>query len=271
MNDYIRNDCFKEAVSVETRRIFDTCSERDFISDLSVTLDEGYTLTDSMNIIKTGCIDVSSACISVDPVPFKSGYYSVDITYTFKITMNAYEAGCNEDYTPLSGTAVWNKRVILYGANGDIKTFTSDDPSSVVGETDTCCRIVNKPRVTINVVNPIALETKIDCRKIQSTCGEEGVYTRGIYITIGLFSVIELTRPVSLLIPAYDYCVPGKECCKDAESPEDIFSRLEFPTDQFYPKSSTNNVCSLENTVNNNIISEEIPDSTDNNGFIAES
>lgn len=269
MSDYIRNDRFKEAVSIETRRIFDTCSERDFISDLSVTLDEGYTLTDSMNIVKTRCIDVTNACISVDPVPFKSGYYSVDITYTFKITMDAYESSCNDEYTPLSGTAVWNKRVILYGADGDIKTFTSDEPTAA-NETDTCCcKIINKPRVTINVVTPIALETKIDCRKIVSTCGEEGTYTRGIYVTIGLFSVISLSRPVSLLIPAYDYCVPGKECCKDAESPEDIFCRLEFPTEQFYPKSSLGNICSRENNVNE-VLAEENTNNNDNDGFIAE-
>ncbi len=247
MNDYKkRPDIFKEAVSVETDRIFDTCSERDCIEDLCVTLDPGCTLTDCMNIVKTRCADVSSVCISVDPVPFKSGYYSVDITYTFRLTMDVYESPCTEECTVLSGTAVWNKRVILYGAVGDIKTFSSDEPKTDDEKDTCCCKIINKPKVTVNVVTPIALDTKIDCRKIKNGCDCDCTLIRGIYVTLGLFSVIELTRPVSLLIPAYDYCIPGKECCAPAESPCEIFSKLDFPTDQFFPKSSCEKICGCD-------------------------
>ena len=35
----------KSAVPVEVQRIFDSCSERDCISDLMVTLDEGFVLS----------------------------------------------------------------------------------------------------------------------------------------------------------------------------------------------------------------------------------
>lgn len=228
-----RPSLFKEAVSIEAQRIFDTCSERDCISNLTVVPDPCYCLSDSMTVVKTRCVEVSNVCIAVDSVPFKNGYYSVDITYTFRITVEAYEQACTDNPATIKGTAVWNKRVILYGSKGSIKTFSSDD--SCGGEPDRCCRIVNMPKVTVSVVEPIALETKIECVKAYNGC--ETLLGRNIVVTLGLFSIVQLTRPVSLLIPTYDYCIPDKECCSASESPEEVFGRLEFPTEQFFPAS----------------------------------
>lgn len=224
-------DCFKEAVSIEAMRIFDTCSERDCISDLRVTLDPGYGLTDCMTIVKTRCAEVSGVCISVDSVPFKNGCYAVDLTFTFRLTMDAYENACTDEAVTLKGCAVWNKRVILYGSKGCFKTFDSDD--NITGETDKCCRISCKPKVTVSVVEPIALETNIECIKIGSGC--EYTVARSITVTLGLFSVVRIMRPVSLLIPTYDYNIPDKECCSPKETPREIFGRLEFPSDEFFP------------------------------------
>lgn len=233
-DDYKRPNDFKEAVSIEAQRIFDTCSERDCVQDLTVVLDSGCVLGDNITVVKTRCVEVSNVCIAVDSVPFKCGYYAVDITYTFKITMDAYEQTCTDEIITLRGSAVWNKRVILYGSKGNIKTFSSDD--TVSGETDSCCRIINMPKVTVSVVEPIALETNISCLKISPACDTPTI-TRGITVTLGLFSVIQLTRPVSLLIPTYDYCIPSKECCTPAESPQEVFGRIEFPTEEFFPVS----------------------------------
>lgn len=226
-----KQDCFKEAVTIEAMRIFDTCSERDCITDLAVALDPGYCLTDCMTVVKTRCAEVTGVCISVDCVPFKKGCYAVDLTYTFRLTMDAYENACTDEAVTLKGCAVWNKRVILYGSKGSFKTFDSDD--NVTGETDKCCKICSKPKVTVSVVEPIALETKIECIKASSGCECSAV--RGITVTLGLFSVVRIMRPVSLLIPTYDYCVPDKECCAPTESPKEIFGRLEFPSDEFFP------------------------------------
>lgn len=228
-----KQDGFREAVSIEAMRIFDTCSERDCITDLAVTLDEGSTLTDTMTVVKTRCAEVSGVCISIDSVPFKKGCYAVDITYTFRLSMDAYERACADNPTPLEGTAVWNKRVILYGSKGSFKTFDSDD--NVSGETDSCCRIYTKPKVTVSVVEPIALETKIDCYAPAPVNCDAVATVRGILVTLGLFSVVRIMRPVSILVPTYDYCIPDKECCVSAESPREIFGRLEFPSDEFFP------------------------------------
>lgn len=223
----------KSAVPVEVQRIFDSCSERDCISALMVTLDEGFVLSEKTTVVKTRCAEVSNVCVTIDSIPFKNGYYAVDITYTFRLTMDAYEYSCTDESVPLCGTAVWNKRVILYGSKANIKTFSSTEES--IGETDSCCRTINLPKVTVSVVEPIALETKIDCINT-GNCGDIAVI-RGITVTLGLFSVIRLTRPVCLLVPTYDYCIPDKECASPAESPCEVFGRLDFPTEEFFPSS----------------------------------
>ena len=58
-----------------------------------------------------------------------------------------------------------------------------------------------------------------------------------VYVTLGQFSIIRLERDTQLLIPAYDYCVPEKECaggrCND--DPCEIFSQIRFPVEEFFP------------------------------------
>ena len=39
-----------------------------------------------------------------------------------------------------------------------------------------------------------------------------------------------------LLIPAYDFCVPQKECIGATDdNPCDLFDRISFPVDEFFP------------------------------------
>ena len=38
-----------------------------------------------------------------------------------------------------------------------------------------------------------------------------------------------------MLIPAYDFCIPEKECVTTSDNPCEMFSRLEFPTNEFFP------------------------------------
>ena len=170
MND--KNNCFKEAVCIEVPRVFDSCSDRDCIYELPVTLSEDSPeITDEMNIVRTRCVEVEATCISVDSVPFKSGYYSVDITYRFKITAEAFSnTFCQpQSGTLLCGTALWNKRVILYGGEGNAKVFTSDQELNPVLPENCDCNFCNSnsaasmPKATIHVVDPIALDAKFIC------------------------------------------------------------------------------------------------------------
>lgn len=251
------NNCFKEAVCVEVQRVFDSCSDRDCIYELPVTLtDDSPEITDDMDIVKTRCAEVEATCISVDAVPFKSGYYAVDITYRFKITAEAFSKGfCKpQTGTILCGTAFWNKRVILYGSEGNAKVFTSEQDTVLtpVEPCDAncvcCCNDASMPKATVHVVDPIALDTRFKCVPEGMTspgvCPTPPVppasitFERILTVSLGLFSIVQLSRPVSMVIPAYDYCIPCKDCSltDTSESPCDVFDRIEFPSEQFFPQ-----------------------------------
>ena len=60
---------------------------------------------------------------------------------------------------------------------------------------------------------------------------------RRVYVSLGLFTIIKLERNVQLLIPAYDFCIPEKECVGAAtpDDPCDLFEKISFPIDEFFP------------------------------------
>jgi len=63
-----------------------------------------------------------------------------------------------------------------------------------------------------------------------------------VYVSLGLFSIVKLQRDVQLLIPAYDFCVPDKECQTSTESnPCELFEKLNFPVDEFFPPTKNGN------------------------------
>jgi hypothetical protein len=67
--------------------------------------------------------------------------------------------------------------------------------------------------------------------------GGEG---RRVYVTLGQFSIIRLERDSQLLIPAYDYCMPSKECSAGGgeEDPCAIFRQVQFPVEEFFPPNT---------------------------------
>ena len=58
---------------------------------------------------------------------------------------------------------------------------------------------------------------------------------RKLYVTLGQFAIIKLERDIQLLMPAYDICMPEKECCVDNSDPCALFEKFKFPVDEFFP------------------------------------
>ena len=61
---------------------------------------------------------------------------------------------------------------------------------------------------------------------------------RTVYVTIGIFTIVQIVRNVQMLIPAYDFCIPEKECEATSDDPCELFRRIDFPTDEFFPPKS---------------------------------
>ena len=245
-------DCIKEAVCIHTRKIYDSCKDKDCVEDLRVYMSAAsQPYIDNAVSIRARSAKLLYTTVDVEEVSFNRGYYTVDIRYFYRVKGEAYTLLNNGQ--EITGLAVFDKRVILFGSEGSAKVFTSEDNSSV-GVAQLGGR-GNLPVAVVEAVDPIVLGMKlVDACEMPCGCdpnltelpqtvldafGEElsGLGgNRRVYITLGQFSIIRLERDSQLLIPAYDYCMPEKECCgpEDGE-PCELFRRIRFPVSEFFP------------------------------------
>ncbi len=250
MSELTRNNSFKDAVCVEAMRVFDSCSSQDCLEDLLVNVDaQTQTLLNNASHVKIPCAEVIDAAFTVDAVPFNKGFYSVDITYTFRLEMEITPCDEGAAIADAVGSARFNKKVILFGSEGNTKSFRSDETTAPVINGCSCCSTL--PIASVSVVDPIVLGTKFICTPCQPVppcgfdcndaqgCQEEPPFdpaNRQVRVTLGQFSVIKLERPVPVLVPVYDYCIPLKECSSNTDSPCEVFEKISFPTDEFFPR-----------------------------------
>lgn len=242
MSEYTQSSG-SDAVPIKVNRIFDSCSDRDCLSNVPVILDSGE-LPSNIHLVKAKCVRVADVSMRLEPVPFNRGFFNIDLTFTFRVELLGYTHGYEQPQL-LTGTIYASKSCILYGSESNTQTFFSD--GCRIGNIDACCEVVNLPTANVQVVPPIALETKIGnvCRAADP-CSEGGCTSvRTVIMTLGLFSVVELTRPVTVMVQAYDYTIPSKECSLDTETPCAVFDRMRFPTEEFSPATlqSDNSGC----------------------------
>ena len=240
----------QEAVCVHTEKIFDSCKDRDCLDDMRVYLTEN-----SQNSLTTAAglrakhAELLYVDTAVQPVQFNRGFYSVDLSFYYKITGEI--AGFGAAAPQITGLGYYTKRILLYGSDSGAKIFSSDAPLATA--TNVSSSASSLPVAVVEAVDPLLL----DLRLVESAEPADGdavfpvpeaianVFdsplvlsggTRRVYATIGQFSIVRLERDTQLLIPAYDYCVPSKECADSApDDPCTLFSRIDFPVDAFFP------------------------------------
>ena len=212
----------REAVCVHTRKIYDSCRDKDCIEDLRFYPKLQYV--DVINhalSVKGGSADLLYVYVDVEPVNFNRGFYTVDMRFFYNVTLQAYTS-CPAPVT-VEGLCVFDKRAILFGSEGSAKIFSSKFRS---GEPDIpMLRRSNLPEAVVEAVDPIVLDARLvesSCSRRDCDCdlcevppaisqcfggelcgGDEG---RRIYITLGQFSIVRLERDSQLLVPVYDYC-----------------------------------------------------------------
>ena len=242
----------REAVCIQTRKIFDSCRDKDCIEDLRVfPTVSSQSYIESAISVRPKCAELLYADVKVEGMSFNRGYYTVDVTYFYRVTGETFPGG-----SPVSGLAVFDKRVMLFGSEGAVKTFTSadscchTDPSSPIGVVGVVAPAVPSVRMAgSECLLPPGLEARDIPGWILERFPEELVLTdtaKRLFVTLGQFSIIRLERDTQLLIPAYDYCLPDKEC--EASSPGDdpcaLFGKIRFPVEEFFPPDTVE--CSEE-------------------------
>lgn len=244
-----------EAVCIDTARVYDSCADKDCIANLRVyfnTTDQ-RTVGAATTIRCRGC-EVVNVFSEIEKVPFNTGYYSVDNTFYFRVLLDVYSGPYAQPQT-VSGLCVFSKKSILYGSEGSVKVFSSEYEA---GAPDTQSpSITTNPRAKIQVATPICLDARF-CRLCDCvdniTDPENGIpeqvkrvfggdfkqenAERAVRVTLGLFTILQLERDVQMLIPAYDFCMPTKECADHTEDPCEAFNRISFPVNEFFPPES---------------------------------
>ena len=262
----VQDSCgIREAVCIHTKKIYDSCRDKDCIEDLRV-----YPTRSSQAVIDRAL-----------SVRGGRGFFSVDIRYYYRITAEAFVGGSRP--AEISGLAVFDKRVLLFGSEGNAKIFTSryrpEEPDCQgLGRS-------NLPEAVVEAVDPIVLSLKLidpcdfvcpppcppPCNPCNPCpppppppcgCCAENELTeippcisacfdcelafdggcRRLYVTLGQFSMVRLERDSQLLIPMYDYCMPTRECAGGDEDGDDdpceIFRQIRFPVGEFFPPST---------------------------------
>lgn len=249
----VNSGCFREAVCIDAYRVYDSCADKDCLENLRVHFTEaGQHIVDQACMVRIKNADVITVYVNLEPVQFNRGFYSVDMTFFFEINLDVFlaPAACPVN---VCGLCVFNKKVILFGSEGNVKIFDSGACQDAVETMNDFSK--NLPKATVQVAEPIGLDAKICCDRPENcepTCpipecicrryGGEFILPRNgnaVYVTLGIFTIVQIERNVQMLIPTYEFCIPEKECITTTDNPCELFSRLEFPTDEFFPPRVT--------------------------------
>lgn len=253
----------REAVCVQAEKVYDHCREKDCIEDAVVDfVEDVQCLIDKAVKVRVKEAEVVKVLADLDDVPFKRGFFTVNVRYKIKVRVEfCYRDQLNNlvSSDPKVGFVWFAKTVILFGSEGQVKVFSSTDPEfcSSPDDCDGCGSMVqqdNMPTVKVEVAEPLVLNARIKrvhCPRVRplgddydDDIGDDNVAAGGkrifpqknVVVTIGLFSIIKLTRLVQLLIPAFNFCVPTRECVASTdENPCELFETIDFPFDQFFP------------------------------------
>lgn len=252
---------FKESACIHTRKIYDSCKDKDCIEDIRVWLDnDSQAMLCNALGVRAKLAELLFVDIDVEPVAYIAGHYTVDLRYYYKITAEAYT--CNNTVQLIYGLAIFDKRVTLCGGLIGSKTFSSQ---YLYGAADLQNAMqMNMPQAVVEAIDPMILNIKVldpcDCpqgRLGNELCGNgvlpdalkyyfpSGISVnvcdpgRRVYVSIGQFSIIRLERDTQISIPVYDYCLPAKECAgvSGTDDPCELFGLIDFPVDSFFPPS----------------------------------
>jgi hypothetical protein len=157
----------KEAVCVHVEKVYDSCKEKDCIEDAKVLFKcpekVQWIINHAINV-KARNADVIRVYADVEAVPFKKGFYTVDVKFFIRIILDFFvpkhHGGIKIITVP--GIVLFDKKVILFGSEGNVKVFSShyvengqDRPADSALQQD------NLPISKVEVAEPIALNAKI--------------------------------------------------------------------------------------------------------------
>lgn len=255
-------------VCVETNRILDSCRDRDCYENARVFLtDLGRDIIEHTTQVRVKDACIAWTYIGIDPVQFNRGFYTVHIRFYIKLIFEACIcAGRSQEF---DGIAVLEKQVVLFGGDSGVSIFrSSSDCSGFCSEPEPCYKERSLPTAVVEAVDPIVLGVRVlepTCPEpvcccccvcdvptpiaaclsaplCDETCDDDGHSGhdtgRRLTVSLGIFSLVRLTRPAQYLLSATEFVIPDKECVSATpDNPCDLFRSMAFPISEFSPGS----------------------------------
>ena len=219
---------------IDTYRVYDSCIGQECMRDLYLCLtDTAQTIVNTASDVRVKALNVVWTQILTEPISFQNACYT--------------------------------KNVILYGGEGNISSFSSDNQQGFCIAAPSFEQInqdTNAPRVTVDVAAPIVLESRLEpvlstppqipacCQAIPEEIsalfdgefGTETEITNVVYLTGGLFTMIRLSRPVLLKLENGSFYFPDKtaDATADSGDPCTLFTSMPFPYNEFSPAVISN-------------------------------
>ena len=147
----------RQAMSIHTRKITDSCRDKDCIEDLRVYLTRAsQSILDTASSVRVRCADLLYAYIDVEPVAFDRNHYCIDVTFYYRILADAIVGSSRP--AALCGLAVFTKRAVLCGEDSRAHIFTSD--TRIDSPDGASVSSANRPTAVVEVLDPMVLSSK---------------------------------------------------------------------------------------------------------------
>ncbi|MEA4815153.1 MAG: hypothetical protein VB112_09630 [Oscillospiraceae bacterium] len=237
----LRDTGASEKVYIHTKKIYDSCRDKDCIEGLRLYPTIGSkALLDGAASVGNGKAELLYVTVRVDPVAYNRGFYTVTTRWYYRVVLQAYTGAPNP--VDADGLCVFDKRAMLFGGRDRARAFGSDDEGQFPG---------NRPEAVVEAIDPIVLDAGFASEdtsdavtpdipeKVRAMFNSDiatDCSGRHVRATLGQFSLVRLERDAHLLIPVCDYCLPENDCkCGEngAEDPYEMFSHIDFPADEF--------------------------------------
>lgn len=247
----------RETVCIEADRVLDSCRDRDCYENVRVFLsDLGNEILEHVGAVRAKSAEILWTNIGIDPIRFNRGFYAVTVRFYIKVVCEACVGGGRAQ--DIDGIAVLEKRVILYGGETNTRIYRSDGcGDSFCSIPKPNCGARSVPTAVVEAVDPVLLGTRILEKREECNCCccresdlPESLTTsfdspicfdpandrarRFLTVSLGIFSVVRITRPSQYLISASEYAIPEKECHEvDDDDPCRAFRSMPFPVGEF--------------------------------------
>ena len=146
----------RQAMSIHTRKITDSCRDKDCIEDLPVYLtSSSQRVLDGSAGTRVRCAELMSTYIDVEPVTFDRNHYCIDITFFYRVLADTV-IGANRPAT-LCGLAVFTKRVVLCGEESCAHIYRSDLRPCTADARN----LASRPAAVVEALDPMVLSSRV--------------------------------------------------------------------------------------------------------------